>query len=98
MINSITKTVHTQRSGILAGTHAHPRRHGDRRIDAFEPPINASVHQSAQIYQALVAENNLRRRAVQSEHADFHFRVTRSLPWFWEQELLNNSGLLAQGQ
>ena len=49
-------------------------------------------------YKAFVAEDDFRRRAVESKHADFHFRVESRLPWYRELGLLDHSGLWAQGQ
>src|SRR5207248_9783600 len=42
MINPIAKAIHTQRTGVLAGTHAHPSGNGYRRNHAFQAAVNSA--------------------------------------------------------
>ena len=39
----------------------------------MQTPINADIHKAAQVDETFIAKNNFRRRAIQTEHADFHF-------------------------
>src|SRR5207245_939854 len=98
MIDAVAEAINAERTWVLAGAHAHPRRYGDWRGYAFQSPVHTSVHQPAKVYKALVAENYLRRGAIESEHANLHFRVVTFLPSSALQELLNVSGLWVQGQ
>ena len=39
---------------------------------ALQAPVHAQVHQAAQVHQPFVAKDDFGRRAIKSEHADFH--------------------------
>src|SRR5215467_6649557 len=98
MVHPVAETIDAKRTRILAGAHAHPRRHGDGRIHALQPTIYTGIHQTTKIHQALITENDFGRGAVESENANLHFRVRMFLPSSGEPEPLNNSGLWARGQ
>src|SRR5450631_3366138 len=98
MVHAIAEAVHAERTGVLAGAHAHPSGHSDGWNHTFKTSVHAHVHQAADVHQAFVTENHFRRSAIESKNADFHFRVVNYLPWFAELELLDDSGLWAQGQ
>jgi hypothetical protein len=70
-VGAIAKAVDAERAGVLAGGHAHPRGDGDRRDDALEASPRAHAHQAVKILEALVAEDDFRRGAVETQNADF---------------------------
>ena len=72
MIRTIAETIDAQRTGVLAGAHAHPGGNCDGRNHALQPSVDSEVHQAAQVYQSLIAEDYFWGSAIQSEHADFH--------------------------
>ena len=72
MIDPVAKAVDSQRARVLAGRHAHPGGHGDRRDDALEPPIGTHLHQPPDVGQVFEAEEQLRSRTVQPEDEYFH--------------------------
>ena len=42
------------------------------RDHALQPPVDAEIHQAAQVHQPLIAEDDFGCGAIESEHADFH--------------------------
>ena len=74
VIDPVAEAVDAERAGVLAGRHAHPGRHRDRRDDALEPAVAADFHQAADVGQVVVAEEQLRGGAVETDDEDLHGR------------------------
>ena len=72
VVDAVAEAVDAERAGVLAGRHAHPGRHGDRRDDALQPAVAAGLHQAADVRQPLVAEEQLGGGAVESDDQDLH--------------------------
>ena len=72
MVGAIAKSVHAERTRVLAGAHAHPGGDRDGRDHALQPSVNPEVHQAAQVHQALVAKDDFGCGAIEAEYADFH--------------------------
>src|SRR5713226_7244311 len=67
MVRTIAESVDAERTWVLAGAHAHPGGNGDGRNHALQPSVDAKVHQAAQLYQSLIAKDDFRCGAIQSE-------------------------------
>src|SRR5215469_16693006 len=76
-VGAIAKPVNAERAGILAGGHTHPRGDGDGRDHTFEAYPSAQSHQTVQVFEPCIAEDNVRGSTVQPEDADFRMEVTR---------------------
>ena len=72
MVDAVAKAVDAERAGVLAGRHAHPGGHGDRRDDALEPPVGTDLHQAPDVGQVVVAEEQFGGGTVESEDEDLH--------------------------
>ena len=76
MIGPVAEPIDSERPGILAGGHAHPRRYGDRRQNAFQTAVAANLHQPAEVVQAFIREQDLGGGAVEANDEDFHSSVS----------------------
>src|SRR5262249_23131194 len=72
VVRAVAEAVHAERAGVLAGGHAHPRRHRDWRDDRLQPSVAAARHQASKVRETLVSEENLGSRAVESDDQDLH--------------------------
>ena len=96
VIGAIAKAVDAERAGVLACTHAHPGRDGDRRNHALEAAPHALVHQAAEIFQPGIVENDTGCSAVQSQDADFHVWPQGERPAISGREISNPFRLAAK--
>ena len=72
VIGAVAKAVDAERARILAGGHTHPRRHRNGRDDALHSAPAAHLHQPPEIGQTLVAKQQRRCGAIQSQHENLH--------------------------
>ena len=74
VVGPVAEAVDAERAGVLAGRHAHPGGHGDRRDHALQPAVGARFHQPPDVRQVVVAEEQLGSGAVEPQDEDLHGR------------------------
>ena len=70
VVRPVAKAVHAQRSGILAGGHAHPGGNGDGGYHALQPAVAAPGHEPAKVGESFVPEEDLGGGAIEPDHQD----------------------------
>src|ERR1700677_4232437 len=96
VIRAVVKTVNTQRTWILAGGQTHPCGYSDGRNNAFQAPPYTSRHESPNVGQTLVAEQNLRCGTIEPKNTYLH-RI-RNTFFASSHGIIRHSPLLARLQ
>ena len=76
VIAAVSEPIDTQFAGVPAGHHAHPGGHGDRRGDAAELAVHASMDHTLDVGQVIepVMKHQFRVRTIQPDYHHLSLR------------------------